>query len=95
MDPHNDPTDDSDHPADEPAGEPDSDEIADDASAPADEPAPVVPEIVPANHPLQGETPAADFSTVGTGSFFAISCTLLTILIVFVCVAFFILFRVF
>jgi hypothetical protein len=54
-----------------------------------------VPEIVPADHPLQGEMSPADFSTVGTGSVFAISCTLLTILIVFVCVAFFIVFRVF
>jgi hypothetical protein len=91
MDPSNEPTGESDEPIDDPG----PNEIPSDDSAPADEPAPVVPEIVPADHPLQGETPGADFSTVGTGSVFAISCTLLTFLIVFVCVAFFIIFRVF
>jgi hypothetical protein len=91
MGPSNEPTGESNEPIDDSA----SNEIPNDDSAPADEPAPVVPEIVPADHPLQGETPAADFSTVGTGSVFAISCTLLTFLIVFVCVAFFIIFRVF
>jgi hypothetical protein len=91
MDPHNESTDESDEPIEDQVLE----EIANNDSAPADEPAPVVPEIVPADHPLQGEAPPADFSTVGTGSVFAISCTLLTILIVFVCVGFFILFRVF
>jgi hypothetical protein len=91
MDPSNEPTGESNEPIDDSAPE----EKTNKASAPADEPAPVVPEIVPADHPLQGETPDADFSTVGTGSVFAISCTLLTFLIVFVCVAFFIIFRVF
>jgi hypothetical protein len=95
MDPHNDPASESDKPVDELGGGKTSDKIADDDSAPAQEPAPLIPEIVPADQPLQTETPAADFSTVGTGSFFAVSCSLLTVLIVFVCVAFFIIFRVF
>jgi hypothetical protein len=98
MDPHNDPASESDKPVDEVGGEKSSDKIADDDSAPAPEPAPLIPEIVPADQPLrgpEGEPPTADFSTVGTGSFFAISCSLLTVLIVFVCVAFFIIFRVF
>jgi hypothetical protein len=91
MDPSNEPAGASNEPIDDSGPE----ETTNNASAPAEEPAPVVPEIVPADHPLQSETPGADFSTVGTGSVFAISCTLLTFLIVFVCVAFFIIFRVF
>jgi hypothetical protein len=73
----------------------DAEQPAEEPQAPASQPAPLIPEIVPADQPLQRETPAPDFSTVGTGSVFAISCTLLTFLIIFVCVAFFILFRVF
>jgi hypothetical protein len=94
MDPHNDLVDQPDDPTEEPVTDPTTSETIDN-SASANEPAPVIPEIVPADQPLQGETPAADFSTVGTGSVFAISCTLLSILFVFICVAFFILFRVF
>jgi hypothetical protein len=67
-----------------------------DAEAPAAEPAPVVPEIIfPEDEQPPRQTPEADFSTVGTGSVFAISCSLLTILIILGCIGFFILTRLF
>jgi hypothetical protein len=67
-----------------------------DASAPASEPAPVVPELIfPEDEQPRIQTQEADFSTVGTGSVFAISCSLLTILIIVICVGFFILTRLF
>jgi hypothetical protein len=92
MDPRNDQGEEPNEPVEEPVI---NDSIDEDASAPAPEPAPVVPEIVPADQPLLPEAPAADFSTVGTGSVFAISCSVLAFLFVLACVGFFILFRVF
>jgi hypothetical protein len=67
-----------------------------DDSAPASGPAPIVPELIfPEDEQPSIQTPEADFSTVGTGSVFAISCSLLTILIIVICVGFFILTRLF
>jgi hypothetical protein len=67
-----------------------------DDSVPASEPAPVIPELIfPEDEQPRIQTQEADFSTVGTGSVFAISCSLLTILIIVICVGFFILTRLF
>src|SRR5262245_8702509 len=67
-----------------------------DVEAPAPEPAPIIPEVIfPEDEQPRPQTPEADFSTVGTGSVFAISCSLLTVLIIFICIAIFIVTRLF
>lgn len=64
--------------------------------APATEPAPIIPEVIfPEDELPTTRPPAADFSTVGTGSVFAISCSLLTVLIIVICIGIFIITRLF
>jgi hypothetical protein len=95
MDPRNDSNANPEEPQSdsEPVDEP---KEVSDTSAPASEPAPVVPELIfPEDEQPRIQSPEADFSTVGTGSVFAISCSLLTILIIVICVGFFILTRLF
>ncbi len=97
MDPHNEPEPESSLPksaADDNLIEESTQQ--ENVEAPATEPAPLIPEVVyPEDEQLPAQTPAADFSTVGTGSVFAISCSLLTILIIVICIGIFIITRLF
>lgn len=97
MAPRNDHEAGGNHPDSDSSTGPKDDLTTPDASeAPASKPAPVVPEIIfPEDEQQPRPAPEADFSTVGTGSVFAISCTFLTILIIVICVGIFVVVRLF
>jgi hypothetical protein len=97
MDPHNDPDPESSLPMSEADTNPiEESRQPDEVEAPAKEPVPIIPEVVfPEDVQPLSQTPAADFSTVGTGSVFAISCSLLTVLIIVICIGIFIITRLF
>jgi hypothetical protein len=96
MDPHNEPDPEPSPPAFEMDTNLNEEPNRPNEEAPATEPAPIIPEVVfPEDEQSAAQTPAADFSTVGTGSVFAISCSLLTILIIVICIGIFIITRLF
>jgi hypothetical protein len=97
MDPHNEPDRKSSPPSSEADANPSEEPTRpNEEEAPATEPAPIIPEVVfPEDEQATARPPAADFSTVGTGSVFAISCSLLTVLIIVICIGIFIITRLF